>query len=106
MLVDVDSKTNLAELCRPMVPMLRADPRVPAVPAPSIGIAALVHGGMAVAVRAYTLPGDNASAYGHLSEQLQGVLTSHRIGPPAKKKKNKDKHDKGRPRPYQLLRAT
>lgn len=89
MLVDVDSKTDLEELRRLAVPVLAADPRVLTAPAPSVGIAALVPGGMTVAVRAYTLPGDNVPAYGSLIEQLHGVLTSHHIEPPAKKKKKK-----------------
>lgn len=73
MLLDVDGKTNLEELRTLLVPLMLNDARVLKDPAPSVGIVALLPGGMTVALRAYTLPNDNAPAYGTLIEQVQSV---------------------------------
>lgn len=88
-LVDVDGHTNLDELRALVLPLLAAYPRALKEPAPSMGIVALVPGGMSVACRAYTLPGDSVAAYGTLIEQIQTTLLRHGIQAPAKKKKEK-----------------
>ncbi len=84
MRVDVESQTNLDELRALTVPLMMANPHVLQDPAPSVGIVALVSGGMTVAFRAYTLPNDNAAVYGTLIEQIQGALLSQHIQAPAK----------------------
>ncbi len=88
-LLDVDGQTNLNELRALVLPLLTGYPQVLAEPAPSVGVAALVPGGMSVACRAYTLPSDNAAAYGTLIEQIQGALLRHGVQAPSKKKKEK-----------------
>lgn len=84
MRVDVEGQTNLDELRTLTVPLMMANPHVLQDPAPSVGIVALVPGGMTVAFRAYTLPNDNAAVYGTLIEQIQGALLSQHIQAPAK----------------------
>ena len=84
MRVDVEGQTNLDELRTLTVPLMMANSHVLQDPAPSVGIVALVPGGMTVAFRAYTLPNDNAAVYGTLIEQIQGALLSQHIQAPAK----------------------
>ncbi len=86
-LLDVDGQTNLDELRALVLPLLTGHAQVLPDPAPSLGIVALVPGGMTLACRAYTLPGDNAAVHGALIEQIQRVLLSHGIQAPAKQKK-------------------
>ncbi|MFD1872648.1 mechanosensitive ion channel family protein [Hymenobacter bucti] len=88
-LVDVDGQTNLDELRALVLPLLTGQAKVLAEPAPSVGMVALVPGGMTVACRAYTLPGDNDAVHGALIEQIQRGLLSHGIQGPAKRKKDK-----------------
>ena len=90
-LLDVAAQTNLTELRVLALPLLAGHPQVLPNPAPSLGIVALVAGGMTIAFRAYTLPQDNAAVYGTLIEQLQGVLLQHHIEAPVKKPKKEKK---------------
>ncbi|MEJ7665749.1 MAG: mechanosensitive ion channel domain-containing protein [Hymenobacter sp.] len=90
-LLDVDGQTNLDDLRALILPLFTGHAQVLPDPAPSLSIVALVPGGMTIACRAYTLPGDNAAVHGALIEQIQGVLLRHAIQAPAKQKKKNNK---------------
>ena len=81
-LADVDNATSLDALRTFAVPLMQADPQVLAQPAPQVGVVALKPGGMTVAFRAYTLPGENVGAYGRLIEQLQRALGQQGVSGP------------------------
>ena len=69
------------------VPLMAGNPAVLTDPAPSVGIVAMVPGGMTVAFRAYTMPKYNVPTYGTLIEQIQSELRRNNIQGPFKKKK-------------------
>ena len=86
-LMEVNSQTNIDELRTLTVPLMAGNPAVLTDPAPSVGIVAMVPGGMTVAFRAYTMPKDNVPTYGTLIEQIQSELRRNNIQGPFKKKK-------------------
>ena len=79
---ELESATDLAALRAWAVPLLAADAEVLPVPAPQVVVTALKAGGMAVAFRAYTLPGHAPVAQGRLTEQLQRALAQHGVRGP------------------------
>ncbi|GAC1369331.1 MAG: mechanosensitive ion channel family protein [Hymenobacter sp.] len=81
-LAEVDGSTHLEELRRWVIPLMLADEQVLPVPAPQVAITALKPGGMTVAFRAYTLAGQNVTAYGRLIEELQRALAQQGVNSP------------------------
>jgi small conductance mechanosensitive channel len=81
-LADVDATTNLEALRAFAVPLMQQEPQVLAEPAPQVGIVTLKPGGMTVAFRAYTLPGQNVGVYGSLIEKLQLALSQQGVSGP------------------------
>ena len=79
---ELEGATDLAALRAWAVPLLAADAEVLPVPAPQVVVTALKAGGMAVAFRAFTLPGHAPVAQVRLTEQLQRALAQHGVRGP------------------------
>ena len=76
---DLEGRTDLAALRAWSIPLLQADADVLAVPAPQVVVTSLKAGGMAVAFRAYTLPGYAPVVQVRLTELLQRALSEHGV---------------------------
>ncbi|QHT69720.1 mechanosensitive ion channel [Rhodocytophaga rosea] len=81
-LVDLESNTDIDMVRFLMIPMLQQDERILKDPGPAVLIAELKPGGIVVAFRAYTLPGDNVAVTGSMREKIRAVLAKNNIGSP------------------------
>lgn len=79
---ELEGATDLAALRAWAVPLLAADAEVLPVPAPQVVVTALKAGGMAVAFRAFTLPGHAPLAQVRLTELLQRGLAQNGVRGP------------------------